>query len=387
MLKRRIILAAVIVAAGVFASFYGGAARNIFFMSLLVPPFLLLYTVYVYARFRIYQHAASKVIVKNEKTPYYFVLSNEDFISYADVRVTFYEELSSPQNMELCSSSHLLPRDKIEKRTDILCRYRGEYNIGIKNIIVTDFLGIMSIRYPAPSTISMSVLPKIPVIDRLSLVPEDNDAKLVKFSRGGCEPPDCEVRKYVPGDSIRLINWRLSAKKRELFVRQSSEVQSFGIVLIMDMRGLENDEYRRVVTEDKIIESALATSDYLVKRNVPITVAYEQGGIRREHICGYDGFKEFYGKCAGMKFIAKDSPEELFAELSLSGSGFVIFAVQSVSARLCELCENIIRMGGEAAIVLVSDEAPRFIPDRRIIFRRISLSDEVADILGGTDER
>ncbi len=282
MLKRRIIIAALIIITGVFASFNGGSAKTLFYIFLLIPFSSLFYTVYVYIRFRIYQNVESKMIVKGEKTPYFFVLSDEDFIAYTDIRVEFLEDYSTPQNMELSRSYCLIPGERNEYHTEILCHYRGEYSIGIKSVVITDFLGLMKIRYPQHSNIHMIVLPKIIDINSISLSPVDEDSKLLRFSHSSStEPPDCESRKYVTGDSIKLINWKISAKKRELYVRQNSDSQKNEIIFIMDMMPVRTDDYSRIITEDKIIECALTTANYLVKKKVPLTVVYEQDDIIR----------------------------------------------------------------------------------------------------------
>lgn len=391
MLKRRLILAAAIVAAGVFASFYGGAARIVFRMTLLIPLISLLYTLYVYARFRIYQVAENKIIVKGEKTPYFFALSNEDCISYVDIKVLFLDDLSIPQDMELSRSYHIIPAEKLEERTEILCKYRGEYNIGVKSVIITDFLGLMRIKYPAPSTINMSVLPKITSLEKVNLAPLDTDAKLLRFLRGNSsEPPDCEVRKYVNGDSIKRVNWKLSAKKRELFIRQDSDVQNSGIVIVMDMSIKDYDEYERVVSEDKIIESALSLADFLVRKNVPLTIVYEQGAVHSEYITNPESLKEFYGKSAAMKFNAEHSVAQIYSSKSRLSSrgGFIIFAVRTMTQALCNVCNNIIKLDGDVAVLLVGNDGEKYSQslDRRVIYKQIALSDEIEDILGGCDE-
>lgn len=390
MLKRRIFFAVLIVGALVFASFFGGAARTLFYILLLLPVFSLLYTLYVYLRFRIYQNAENKIIVKGEKTPYYFVLSDEDYIAYTNIRVEFLEDFSTPQNMELCRSYFLVPGEKNEYHTEILCRYRGEYPIGVKSIVVTDLFGIMQIRYPAPTTISMSVLPRITRVEKLALSPLDEDAKLLRFSRrNSCEPPDCEIRKYIKGDSLRLINWKVSAKKRELFVRQSSDNQSEGIVFVMDTSKLVTDDNTRIVTEDKIIECALTTADFLVRKRVPLTVLYEQGGFVRDYIDTPENLKSFYLKCADIKFFGACPPAELCtAAGGFALSGFVIFAVSSITKSLCEVCDSILRLDGDVAVLLVGDSGAEYSDalDKRVIFKRIALADEVSDILGGADE-
>lgn len=391
MLKKRIALGIFIIASGVFASFFGGAARTLFYFALLIPVFSFVYTFYVYLRFRVYQSAEKKIIVKGEKTPYFFTLADEDFFSYANVKVEFLEDFSTPQNMELSRCYHLSPKDKIVNKTEILCRYRGEYGIGIKKVIVTDFLGIMKIKYSASSTISMTVLPKITKLGTLSLSPLDSDAKLLRFShKNSPEPPDCETRRYVKGDSIKLINWKLSAKKQELFVRQSSDVQNNDIFFIMDTSRINGDDYARVITEDKIIESALAIADYLVRKSVPLTIVYEQDEINSEPIDTHASLKEFYGKCAAMTFGSVHTPAEICSVLprSAMNNSFAVFAVSAITEELCAVCDGIIRLGGDTAVLLIGEGDDKLSKafDKRVIFKHIQLEDEICAVLGGSDE-
>ena len=390
MRKRRIAMAAIIIGTGVFASYFGGAARTLFFISLGIPIVCVIYTLYVYVRFCIYQHADYKVIVKGEKTPYYFTLSNEDIISYADIKVTFMDDFSTVQNMKFSQSYHLIPGEKIETHTEILCRYRGEYTIGVKNVIVTDFLKLFTMTYPAPSTISMNVLPKIAEISRFALAPIDSDAKLVKFTHSSnAELIDSEMKKYCVGDSLKLINWKVSAKKNELFTRECSDTQNRSIIFVMDMAEMKIDKVSKCIFEDKIIESALAAANFLVKKNVPVYICYEQAEIGCEYINSFESFRMIYEKSGTLKFHAEHSPADLYEAIGFRGNGnFIIFAVHELTVRLCEECENIIESGGDVAVLLFGEDNENISNalDRRVIYREVRLNEEAADILGGTDE-
>lgn len=47
--------------------------------------------------------------------------------------------------------------------------------------------------------------------------------------------PGYEHRKYIPGDSLRQINWKLSAKRDELLVRKNEGIKGSPQTLILDM--------------------------------------------------------------------------------------------------------------------------------------------------------
>ncbi|MFQ7550835.1 MAG: hypothetical protein ACLRMZ_11630 [Blautia marasmi] len=97
-----------IIGSTVLVSFQGKAVSYLlFYFSLLLPLLALLYSLYVYFRFKIVQDV-SHLVVKGEKVPYRLILGNEDFLPFTDITLHFYTDMvrmhdSSGQKMEhLC---------------------------------------------------------------------------------------------------------------------------------------------------------------------------------------------------------------------------------------------------------------------------------------------
>ena len=141
MLRNRLILAALWILSLVGISFYGGPVTYGFFAVMtLIPVILLIYLLLVLARFKIYQHFESKDIVSDHKIPFYFTLQNEDYFAFCAVRVRFYSDFSVIDGLSDDNEYELLPQSKIKKETGLVCKYRGEYNVGIKSVTLRDFL-------------------------------------------------------------------------------------------------------------------------------------------------------------------------------------------------------------------------------------------------------
>ena len=92
----RLICVAAIIGSSVFASYYGGnISYALFYLTILIPIIAFLYTVYVYFRFKLYQSMESYLVVKGDWTLYSFIIANEDYITFRNVKVNFLSDKST----------------------------------------------------------------------------------------------------------------------------------------------------------------------------------------------------------------------------------------------------------------------------------------------------
>jgi uncharacterized protein (DUF58 family) len=223
----RFICVAAIIGSSIFASYYGGnLSYALFYLTLLLPVISFLYTVYVYFRFKIYQTIDSFLVVKGDWTLYSFVIANEDFITFRNVKVNFLSDKSTIEATNQVTEYSLLPSESERLETRIKCNYRGEYEVGVDSIEVTDFLYLFKITYPIGTKLKVIVLPRVVPLELLGIAPPEEDVKNPqRFSNNAEEELDTEVRKYYPGDSRKRIHWKASARMHELISRKYSIFQ------------------------------------------------------------------------------------------------------------------------------------------------------------------
>ncbi len=169
----------------------------------------------------------------------------------------------------------------------------GLNRLEIDEVILRDFLGIIYISSPIrPEPVAAAVLPRIvdysgPEVPP-SLLPSDDDEQEASQQPLSGGIPGYEHREYVPGDTLRRINYKLSAKKRTLMVRKDENIaaQSTDIVIAPGSDG-------------SCVEQALALADKL-------TAA---GGTARV-ICGGESFT------AGCSMISRLREWLAFRDLS-----------------------------------------------------------------------
>jgi Uncharacterized conserved protein (some members contain a von Willebrand factor type A (vWA) domain) len=297
--------------------------------------------------------------VKGDWTQYSFVVANEDYITFRNIKVNFLSDKSRIEAANRTIEYSLLPGEEERLETRIKCNYRGEYYVGVDSIEVTDFLYLFTIKYPLLSKLKAIVSPRVVKLERLAIAPPQTDVKNpVKFDNFSGEELDTEVRKYYPGDSKKRIHWRASAKMHELISRKYQHIPKAEIIIFMDLVKIQEDEMKEVMAEDKIIESALAISNYYASINTPSQIIYDQRGISIASITSREEFDVFYKICTSISFSSSIPISELMRERILRGADgmFCIVATHFLTKELYEASLQAITNGSSVSILYISDD-------------------------------
>ena len=393
MRRNRIISIITIIGFGIFASYYGGnVSYALFYLSLAVPLVAFLYTLYVYSRFKIYQNMDSYKVVKGDWNDYSFVIGNEDFISYQNIKVKFFSKRSTIDQADQIMEYSLIPGESKKLESKIKANYRGEYEVGIESVEVTDFLYLFSITYPLLTRMRLVVLPRVIELDNLGIAPPQVDVKNPIFSANNVEEElDAEVRKYQAGDNKKRIHWKASAKLGELVSRKYHYRPKARIVLYMDLVKVDEGELEAIIIEDKIIESVLAIANYYNQRGTPSQIIYDDLGIKSLNISSQEDFDAFYNKCAKIDFDASISVDKLIsAQMARGEDGrFILLATHLLTRELYLVVQETLTNGNYLTILFISDdlseEAKTMVDEFRsigVMVYQVMLEDEISHVIG-----
>ena len=304
--KSRIVVLGSIIATCIFASFFGGnIAYSLFYFTLAIPLGALGYVVYVYCRFKIYQSVETKTVVKGEPVPYRIELSNEDKVTYHSIKMNFFREKSYVLDINEEETYCMIPEEKCNIRSMLVCRYRGEYEVGVDSVKITDFFNLFSITYPLLSKLKVIVLPRVIDLVDSHIIFINQDPKQSLYTRKKQEEEiSAESRKYQYGDSKKMIHWKLSAKKQMLMSRMTAAIPQKGVLLMLDLLGMKGKEIEKVMIQDLIIESMLALSKYSLNKKIPCEVAWVERNIVTFAINNYLDFQSLYQKSSTIQFDA-----------------------------------------------------------------------------------
>lgn len=357
-------------------SFYGGAVSYGFFFALtLLPVVSCIYLLCVSFRFKIYQEAESRTMVCGQAMPYYFVLRNEGYFGFAGVKVRMFPHFSYVENVKEDVEYELLPGDEFIYRTQVVCKYRGEYEVGVKEVVVTDFFGIFHFRYKVLETIRAIVRPKIVELSEIAGL-SDITMDLQKESLFAKSEPDVVVRDYIRGDSLKKIHWKATAREQKLKVRTDTGAQKQGICLLFDTKRYSKKMEEYLPLESKILEILLAVGIFFAKRNIPISVCYTYGrSLMKNNVAGMSGFEEFYGRMSEVFFEEDVNPaltmQQSYDQGFLVQAKVVIGIFHQWNDEMMNLAEQISAAGTAVVIYVVTEDGLESYIRQNTIRRRI----------------
>ena len=313
--RRLIIYILLLLTALIGISFFGGPVTYLFLWTLfLLPLFSVLYIAYVMVFLKIYQRTEGRNMVSGSPSDFYITLQNEGPFSISALRIKYYSSFSTIMDLKEDVIYELPPKASVKRNTLLLCRYRGEYEVGIKKITVWDFLGIFSFTYNIKEPLSVIVAPALVHLTELDSMDTFSDADHDCYVNR--TEPDILVREYTAGDEMRFIHWKSSAVMQKLMIRERIGEEKSGIGIFMDSKryGRRKEDYLAV--ENKIIETVLALSEYYIRNRIPVDVSYQTAHTCLQTIRDERGFEALYDEMFRYIFRDDHSLLQMLMELS-----------------------------------------------------------------------
>lgn len=324
MWRNRIIYLILFALSLVLISFYGGISYGFFFVMLMIPFVSFLYILCVIIRFKVYQRLDGVDLTVGRTSDFYFTLQNESLITFAGIRVGFYSSFSSISGLDDGTEYELSPRTGIKKQTQIVCRYRGEYEVGIKMITVQDFFRLFCVSYKNREPLRVRVKPAIVMLDKLC---ESEAAEGARDSLAAMTKPDVLVREYVPGDDVRMIHWKATAASFKLMTRKMNDEQQQGIGVIMGTLRHYSAPEKYLPIENRMIEAVLAVTHFYCKNNTMVAT-FLGDTVKEEDICDMRQFEQFYKRMSAVSFDEGFESEVFYDRVLKSG---YLYGKKSVS--------------------------------------------------------
>lgn len=146
---------------------------------------------------------------------------------------------------------------------------RGIYNFGKTQLIIRDLFSIFRITKNINDKFLIKVYPKIYPLETFSLRGRD----LFKSSLNNSSSIEDmysikDMRRYRDGDNLKRINWKVSAKCNELFVKNFDTVsgQEFNIFLDMNVENYGMDS--EGMLEEDMIDFCSSVVNNMVNKNI-----------------------------------------------------------------------------------------------------------------------
>lgn len=359
---RRIIFFLLWVLSLIGITFYGGTiSYGLFWTMTFIPVLSLLYLLMVFAQFRVYQEIESRTIVCKQPMPYYFILPNETFYSFASLSIRLFSGFSYVSDMPEDEEYELLPGDNYTYRTKLVCKYRGEYEVGVKEIIITDFFKLFRFKYKIHGTIKALVYPRIVHKQELQTMKDMVNMSCLSTPFQQVEP-DVVTREYVSGDSMKYIHWKVSAREQRLKTRLLEGERKQELLLLYDTKRYSGKEENYIPLENQILETVLALGYHFAEKSIPYTVFWGEKGIQQFQMQGITQLDYWYQRTSKVVFDEREDMAVLIQGI-LSGTvrhnaGTMILVMHETNEKLMGLLQQLILQGVSVLLYLITNKEP-----------------------------
>lgn len=133
---------------------------------------------------------------------------------------------------------------------------RGNFSWDSARAVISDPLGLIETELLLPASATIQIRPKIKKFKAIPFRPQStlHSPGSIPARLGGSGTDFFGVREYHPGDSLRWLDWRLTARHpRKFFTKEFEQEEIAEIGLILDAR-LETDLQ---IGEDSLFENCL----------------------------------------------------------------------------------------------------------------------------------
>lgn len=234
-----------------------------FYVALIMP--ILSFGIAAFSKqyFSIYEKLSNDFMTKASKAKYTVTIQNRSFLpcSFAQIRFEACEVGLEVKSKERYFS--LRPYRSHEFVFHINGIYRGLYEIGIKELVYYDFLGLFRFKMPTNEMSKLTIMPSIISIADLPIsVTRQNHTSSKNHTQGEDYSNVAELRAFYLTDSYRQIHWKASAKKGKLISKNFHEEERNTVTFFIDNRRTSRDLLEFSEQEDKIMEMLVSAMFY-----------------------------------------------------------------------------------------------------------------------------
>lgn len=147
---------------------------------------------------------------------------------------------------------------------------RGEYSFGAVNVYVTSPLGLLSRRFRFSADALIPVYPSYLQMRKYELMAISNrltEAGIKKIRKVGQNMEFELIKEYVSGDDIRTVNWKATARKRELMVNHFQDERSQQVFSLIDKGRLMRMPFLGMSLLDYAINASLVISNIAIRKS------------------------------------------------------------------------------------------------------------------------
>lgn len=239
---------------------------------------------------------------------------------------------------------------------------------GVDSFTVSDVFGYFKREHkPDMHGQELLVLPVPFEVEPLAFAPGDMGVETMKRAMEDPSSPS-DFRAYQQGDPLKRIHWKMSARKREVMVRQFEEPALPDALVLLDTSppfvGAGVPEEKAPFLQDALLETAASVVSCQIRQDNPVRMPLV--GDRPMEYNGHMGLPVLLEELARCTFNETEQFERvLMMQMGeLRKTGAVVIVTSRLTSALDDLIVRMKRMGPNVRLYLITyrPEAPEVQP-------------------------
>ena len=297
--------------------------------------------------------------------------------------VTFLQGNPQPSHMPeravLTNGASLSWYHRLVRHYSLQCMRRGHFTFGPATIQSGDLFGFFSREGSDEKLDHLTVYPRIVPLEDLG-IPSRNPFGDLRVRRHLFEDPVRVIttRDYVPGDPLRRIHWKASARLQRLQSRVFEATTTVDLALFLDVRTVEPPQWGR---QEHLLETAImavaSIASHAVQQSQPIGLyandSYRRSGrlIKLPPSDHSDQFQRVLDALAHVQGLPILEVEPLLIRegRSLPWRTTLVVVTAMPTSYLLSSLDRLRRAGRRTALVLVGEQAAGPVPGGLPVYR------------------
>ena len=149
----------------------------------------------------------------------------------------------------------------------------GAYPVAVREATLTDCFGIFKTHCNIAPAGRLLVLPRPFLIAKLTFAQSEDAQTALKRATEDTTMPD-DIRAWQPGDPMKRVHWKLTARKRELLVRRYESPMPKDTLILTDCAAMPRQTIpgREAMLRDALCETVVAVADMQLQDGSPVRV-------------------------------------------------------------------------------------------------------------------
>lgn len=242
-------------------------------------------------------------------------------------------------------------------RYRVQCPHRGVYEAGVTNISAVDLFGFITLsKKSGKKCARVEVQPRVANVEPMELKVSETGPEMVSRATEDTASPS-DVRKWLDGDALKKVHWKLSMRKREILVRTYEEASRPDTLLIPDFTEISAMRDQALSIEDCVCESCAAIAKAQLEAGYPVRMPMICK--RPSEIAGQSSadFSKFSDALMRVRFDCPYDYERVLALMTarLQRTGGAVLVTPRLTTRIADTAARIVRAGVRARVVWVTD--------------------------------